>query len=460
VTALTEDMDSSQTVIAPETASVESRPPGDQKRFSMRALFSSETAVNQGFLSLADQAVASITNFVTGVVIARSSSKEQFGLYMLGFSLVLFFTDLQTSMIATPFMVYAPRLKGEDHALYSGSTLIHQTIFSLLAMLALTGGACAAHWGVGPTGLEPVLWALASVIGLLVLREFVRRICFAGLMLSSVFIFDTVICAAQLGSLLLLSRLHLLVASTAYWIIGPVCGIASLVWLWLQRRSFRPRWRESISDFKRNWAFGRWVFASGLVYTASANLYAWFLALFHGTAAAAVFAACSGVVSASNPALLGIQNFLGPKTAHEFVNGGLPALRRFVLRISALVALPAGILTVALIVWGDQFVAMLYGHRYSGNGAIVAVLALNLFVSATGFSFSRALLAMERANVDFVLNLVSLIIMLTLGLWLVKAHSALGAAIALVCSNFATSLVKAGIFLLYPINDVSEQTAN
>jgi O-antigen/teichoic acid export membrane protein len=110
-----------------------------------------------------------------------------------------------------------------------------------------------------------------------------------------------------------------------------------------------------------------------------------------------------------------------------------------------------------LILWGDRFVALLYGSRYAGNGLIVAVLALNLLVSAVGFSFSRALLAMERASVDFGLNLVALVTMLTLGLWLVRSHGALGAAAGLLGANLATSLVKAGIFLQYPIYTPSPQ---
>jgi O-antigen/teichoic acid export membrane protein len=115
-----------------------------------------------------------------------------------------------------------------------------------------------------------------------------------------------------------------------------------------------------------------------------------------------------------------------------------------------MLAIPVGMLTLVLILWGDRFVALLYGKRYAGNGLVVAVLAVNLLVTAVGFSFSRALLAMERARVDFVLNLVALVIMLTLGLWLVRTHGALGAAIGLVGATLATSLVKAGIFLSYP----------
>jgi O-antigen/teichoic acid export membrane protein len=454
---LSEDTGAESVIATPGTIEGETQPPIRRRFLPFRPASAPKTALHQGFLSLADQAVASITNFVTGVIIARSSSKEEFGLYMLGFSLILLVTDLQTSLIATPYMVYAPRLKARAHALYAGSTLVHQVVFSLLGMAALACAAFASRFGVGPRGLETVLWALGAMVGLVMLREFVRRICFAGLKLRSVLIFDICVGLAQIGGLLSLARLGVLSASTAYWLIGPVCGIAALLWLWLERHAFRVRLTQSAADLKRNWSFGRWVFASGLVYTASANLYPWLLAFFHGAAAAGVFAACVGVVSASNPALLGLQNFLGPKTAHEFALNGQQGLRRLVLKISAVLALPAGLLTFVLILWGDRFVALLYGSRYSGNGMVVAVLSLNLLVAAVGFSFSRALLAMERASVDFGLNLVALVIMLTLGLWLVRTHGALGAAIGLVGANMVTSLVKAAIFLQYPTHTSCHQ---
>jgi O-antigen/teichoic acid export membrane protein len=413
--------------------------------------FSRGKAVNQGLLSLGDQAVASITNFATGVIIARASSKEQFGLYMLGFTLILLATDLQTSLIATPYMVYAPRLKGKAHALYAGSTLIHQVAFSALITVGLVCGAFANRLGVGPRGLEPVLWALSAVASLIMLREFVRRICFAGLKLRTVFLFDTWIAIGQIGGLLLLAHLRLLSASIAYWLIGAVCGIAALSWLWLNRSSYNLRPDESVADMRRNWAFAKWVFASGLLSTASTNLYPWLIAIFHGTAAAGVFAACVGVVSASNPILLGIQNLVGPKIAHEYATNGPHALRRMVLKISALLAIPISILTLVLVLWGGRLIALLYGHRYAGNGVVVAVLASSILVTALGFSFSRALFAIERADLDFWLNVLTILIMATIGLALVRAYGPLGAAFGLLGANFVTQAIRAGAFLRLPV---------
>ena len=410
-------------------------------------ILSPDGALQQGVLSLADQAVASATNFATGIIIARACSQEELGLYMLGFSVILLVTDLQTSLISTPYMVYAPRLKGRAHALYTGSTLLHQLSFSLLIVFGLICGAFGATMGIGPQGLGPVLWALVAVISCILLREYARRVCFARLRLLTTFLFDTCIAIGQIGGLLVLARLRMLSAKRAFWAIGFACGVAVLWWLWSNREFFRPRINESWADFKKNWAFGKWVFASGLVWAVSMNLYPWFLAALHGTASTGVWAACLGVVSVGNPALLGIQNLVGPKIAHKCAAAGPNALRRMVLKITAAISLPVCLLCTALTLWGGRLMSLVYGSQYAGSSRVVAILALSVLVSAPAFCFSRALYATERADLDFLANFAALFVMLTLGFWLVRAFGPLGAAFGLLGGNIATSALKAGVYL-------------
>ena len=113
------------------------------------------------------------------------------------------------------------------------------------------------------------------------------------------------------------------------------------------------------------------------------------------------------------------------------------------LKISAVLAIPVYLLAIVLMLWGDCFIALLYGSRYSGNGLVVGILAMNLLVTAVGFSFLRALFAIERADLDFALNLAAIFIMFTLGLWLVRTYGPLGAASGLLGANIVTSIVRA-----------------
>jgi O-antigen/teichoic acid export membrane protein len=410
-------------------------------------ILSPETALHQSAVSLADQAVASATTFLTGVIIARACSKEELGLYMLGFSVVMFVTDMQTSLISTPYMVYAPRLKGNAHALYTGSTLIHQLIFSLFTMLVLACGAFGITQGVGPRGLGAVIWALAAVIALIMMRDFARRVCFARLDLKVAFLIDIGIAAGQISGLALLAHFGLLSASRAYWVIGSTCGLAVLLWLWSGRGSCHPRMNESLVDLKKNWVLGKWVFASGFVWALSTNLYPWLLAFFNGTASVGVWAACLGVVAVGNPVLLAIQNLVGPKIAHMYAEEGYGTLRRLVFKIAAVTALPVSLLCLVMFFWGGRLLTLFYGRQYAGNDLVVTILAMNLLVVVITFSLSRALFAIERAKLDFLVNLAALFIMVTLGVWLVRAFGPLGAAFGLLGANLAASAIRAAAFL-------------
>ena len=53
----------------------------------------------KGIVTLSDQAIVSAVNFLTGVIIARTCSKEGFGLYTLGFSIMLFVVNMQGALI-------------------------------------------------------------------------------------------------------------------------------------------------------------------------------------------------------------------------------------------------------------------------------------------------------------------------------------------------------------------------
>jgi O-antigen/teichoic acid export membrane protein len=304
------------------------------------------------------------------------------------------------------------------------------------------------------------LWALVLAIAFIMLREHARRVSFARLKLKTAFIFDTCIAVSQIVGLLVLARFGLLSASRAYWVIGSVCGIAVLGWLWSDRGFYDPQISESLADLKKNWILGKWVFASGLVWAVSMNLYPWLLAAFHGVASTGVWAACLGVVAVGNPALLGIQNLVGPKIAHVYAAKGHRALHRLVLKIAILVALPMSLLCLVMFVWGGHLLTLLYGRQYAGNSAVVAILAVNLLVAALGFPFSRALFAVDRARVDFLVNFTALFIMVTLGLWLVRAFGPLGAAVGLLGASFTTSAVRAGFFLKLPARIVNEQEAD
>jgi O-antigen/teichoic acid export membrane protein len=400
-----------------------------------------------GGLSLLDQMVASATTFLTGVLIGRVCAKEDFGYYMLGFSLFTFLMTLQNALVNTPYTIYFPRLGQAAARRFTGSALLHQLALSSCVAVAIGGGALVSHVSGAPSSMTAMLLGLATAISFLLLRDFIRQVCFARLAMTRALLFDLVIAAGQLASLSALAVTGMLDAATAFLALGFVCAIAAGGIYAASRHELAIDVRHAAQDFRNNWQSAKWLFASGIVWSISMNLYAWLVAGFHGAASAGAWAAALGAVTILNPLMLGAQNFLGPRIMHARASGGISALDTAVWRTCIGYAGSLAALGVVLMFAGDYLVVLIYGAKYAGNGAIVSLLALNLACNALGFSFSRGLFALDQAAVDFKVNFVALVAMVLCGIWLARAYGPWGAALGQLVTNCIASGTRAAAYI-------------
>lgn len=397
-------------------------------------------------LTIVDQGIVSAANFFTSIIIGRACSKDEFGLYMLGFSIVILCVNTQVSLISAAYTVYSPRLPGEERARYTGSTLIHQLVLAALAVTGLLIAATVFSLGVGPKGLAPVAWTLAAVIFFLLLKEYARQICFAGLRTKTVLVLDLFVSCAQVIGLLLLAWFGALAANTAYWILGGACALAAFAWLSAMRRHFAPRRQQVLPDFRHNWTFSKWIFAQNLAFVASNQVYPWLLAGFHGPEANGVFGACAGVVFFANPFIIGLGNFLGPKTAHAYSQGGAGEMRRVVSLADQFFLITMTLFCGVMVFFGNWVLVLLFGAKYAGNGTVVSLLALGQLVWAMTVPANFGLNALERPDVAFKSLLLSLVVMATVGVWLVWAFGPMGVAAGLLTGNMAACIYTRLVF--------------
>ena len=395
----------------------------------------------KGLIALADQAIVSAGNFFMGIIIGRTCSKDQYGIYMLGFSIVLFFINLQTTLILSPYTVYSPRLKDAEHLQYTGSTLIHQLVLSLLSIIGLSACGLILSLNTSYGDLKNIVCLLAIVIMFILLKEYVRGICFAGLQMETVLLLDIFGIAIQISCVLILAYFNLLSAYIAYLVIGIVSGIIALGWLISHKLLFSIRLKQSIYDFRQNWSFAKWVFASNTTFLISSQLYPWFLAIFWGTSATGTFSACWSIIALINPLLLGIGNFLGPKMAHARTKG-VQELHHVANKATSYLTILTGLFVVVMLLFGNQFVIFVYGVKYAGNGAVVSILGLGILASAISVASSYGLWAMERSELNFQINLISLGVTLSFGLLLAKSLGPIGVAFGLLLGNTLVSTVR------------------
>lgn len=394
-----------------------------------------------GMMSLASQGINSANNFITGVFLGRLCTKEEYGLYALGLSLVLLINDFQSTLVSTPYMIYSPRLQRDEKRLYAGSTFVHQLAFSSIISFTLLCGIGAVYAGLVTQDFTRVLKVLAVVIIFIMLKDFSRQMSFAALNVKAALILDAASALIQLGSLSLLAYFGALSADRTFAVIGLACGLTSLGWLLANRNMFVVNLRRAISDLRRKWKFVKWLLASQLLWTLALCLYPWLIAVFLGVRANGIWAACQGLIMVGNLICAAAQNLMGPKLTHVLARGGVLELRDAVFKSGLLMVSILTVLSIFFIVFGDNLVIFFYGRKYGGNGFIISLLALNLAVSAMTYPLSRGLFAMERTDMDFIVNL-AVVVTLVPGIWLVRTYGLTGAAFGLLGTNAISVLLR------------------
>lgn len=414
--------------------------------------FFSEVAAHKWLLSFLDQGLVSGGSFLAGVIIGRTCEKGQFGLYLLGLTIIGLIMEFQNVIIWVPYTVFSPRLTGSARAFYTGSTFLHQLGTSALGVLALAAGGIYLSRTPGTHDLAGVILILAGVGGFYLFREYARRVCFAALRAQAALALDSFALFFQLLSLLLLFHLDKMSAGNAFGVIGLGCGLAVISWLIWAWRDMAFSVTQALSDLGRNWSFGKWVLGGNLALFLSWQLYPWILAGFQEAAIVGILAASQGVIALSNPFMQGSAVFLEARAAHAFAHGGSEGLRRLVLKVTAVMAAVMIIFCLIIFTLGNWLTILIYGPKYGGQGLVLSLLALSTLAWALEFGLYFGLRVMGRPDLNFKIELIRLLTTVTLGIWAAKGFGLLGVCWAFLLGNLATGGIRWLVFLklFYP----------
>jgi O-antigen/teichoic acid export membrane protein len=394
---------------------------------------------HRSVLTLSDQVIVSLTNFSTSILLGHFCSKSELGLYMLGYSLLLFAVALQQMLISSPFILHWPRLRGDAARRYTWGAYTEQLVFAAVLCLVLVIASLVARIKDAP--LFPVLLAFAFAAPCFLLKEMYRRVCFTQLKASSALYVDAGVASLQIILLLALLKTHHLSAAT-----GVVCvGIANLVLaagLALGSRPFQFS-RENLHDVvKKNWGAGRWIFGSQVLWASCLYAYPWLITKTHGTAAAGTWAACFGINALGNPLMLGLQSYIEPRVSHAYASDSMPTARRLVWRLTIVLLVSMLLFSALIAVVGDKAVSILYGAKYAGNGLTIFLITLGYAIGGGAFAFSCGFFASGRGKLDYLISWVYPVIFLCCGIPFVNLYGIVGGALAIVLANTLSTILR------------------
>lgn len=321
-------------------------------------------------IALADQAMVSGANFITGILLARFLSPAEFGIFTLAFLGIELTHTIQHSVIIAPMMSLLPKVEAHERRPYLDTLLIGQLLFTVLILCAALAAIAAVGWIDETWQGKALLWPFGLAVLGCQLQMFLRRQLFATGASWAAMLSDMLRYPVQVGVLAYLLMTTQMDAGLSLYVVAGCATFAIVVAL-----GFLRPVTVSVRFFRitamRHWLFGRWFLGSEIMRWSAEELYVVVTGALLGPAAVGAMRATQNLVAACHILMLGLENIVPIRASEHFQNGRMPALARYLKRVSLFSGGTIVIFLVIIAIAPKFWLHILYGELYAEDSYLV-----------------------------------------------------------------------------------------
>ena len=369
---------------------------------SVVAISTSFLRVRQAAFSIADQALFVGGTFLANVMLARTQTKEEYGMFVLSYSVFTFLTGLHNASILEPYTVYGSGRYRNRVSEYLRLMVRSNAIVGLM----LTGSlllVCLFFAWFAPHLLSRSFLGLGLTVGILLSGIFLRRAFYlegkamfaAGVSLTY---FVTVALALWFAV-----RAHILNGFSVFlilalgWIVAGAVFAGRLPFGKTQKTflDFEPKyWNE-------HWKYARWVLITAFVFQLTTQGYYWLVAEFLSVREVAELRAMYLLIGPVDQLFIALSYLLLPMLALHYASKRMDKLvslwRKYLLATVGATVFFA----IAVRALGKPVMHILYAGKFDGLAPLLFVLALLPLLMGIGNTVSNVLSAMEKPKLVF-----------------------------------------------------------
>lgn len=379
----------------------------------------------EGYLAAIDQGVISLFNFLATLILARTVSPTELGVYGVGFTSLRLLRAFQDGLTIQPLNAYGAGLGEEEFKQYASSTSLMQM---LVAILSAGGIALLGHILIvtGNDTAGPGVFSLWPAFLWWQLHEYIRRMLY-----TRGRIFE-----ATVNSILSnLSRIILMLWWIRYGTLSGSAGISAIAFgslialipgLWQTRVYFSLRIKEIKKHWLLNWEYGRWVMGGAIANWVAVEFYPVLTAGMISFAAAGAYRALQNLVAPIHLLLRAIDTFLTPRSAKVYAQDGYAGLQRNLKLTYYFAGLPIMALLGIALIFRKQLLSLLYGDIYLEYSSAMVGMVIFYGLWFIYWPLQSVLKAAKISRPIFLANLAAIAAMFTLGLWMITRWGVYG----------------------------------
>jgi len=347
---------------------------------------------------MADQAFASASNFVVGVVVARVAGPRGLGAFALAYACWVAINNVHRSLVTDPMAIHGDGL-GADAALHIEHGFAAEISLGVSFSLLLAAvGAVVLACGERPYGVA--ILAVAPWITFLDLQDYWRWIGFMrgtpGKSLSNDGVFN---CVQAVGLVVVIvAGLHSVTFIIAAWGLGALAGTL----FGLRQYRVRPVFGGGVRTLRARWHMSKWLAGYTLTSLGATQLNLVAAAAILGPVGFGGMKAAQALVAGPTSVVInGTGSFGLPEASRALEDRGWRGMRRVTFLVSAAGFVCAALWGAVIVGAGDDLLRALYGSQFGGYGAAASLFALSLTIVTLTLGSSIALKAARRTRFLF-----------------------------------------------------------
>jgi O-antigen/teichoic acid export membrane protein len=381
---------------------------------------------------MADQCVASASNFVVGVFVARIAGAAGLGAFSLAYACWILMTNVHRSLITDPMAITNDARKQErETTLRRGFAAEIVLGLAATVVFAIAG---AFLYFLGQRTFGVAMLAMAPWIACLDLQDYWRWIGFMQGTPTKSLLNDTVFDCAQAIAFAAV----FVTGSQSVFAVVSAWGFAAMVATVYGLRQFgvRPSLKGGLSLLRERWHMSKWLAGSALTGWGGSQLYLVVVAAILGPAALGGLKAAQNLVSGPTSVVIHAGGSFGlPEAARALEDRGWPGLRRVSWLISGAGLMSIGVFGTIVLFAGRTLLGVIYGPSFAQYEPAAQLFAAAFVITGFGLGPILVLKATKRTRALMHWNVATLIVTSPLVAIFAIAWQVTGAAAGLVVSG-------------------------
>ena len=386
--------------------------------------------------ALADQIVVSGSNFLSNILLARILGIEEFGRYVLAWTIVLFVQGLQYSAVSSTMLSIGSKQDAETARSYFGSMFVLQAIFGLVSAALTLAGAYIGAAAFPTLRLDTVAIPLAVAVLCSQTQDFLRRYFFSIGRLEVSLSIDAIRYVGQNIAILTLVIWFPANSAAALWLMSAAAAAGSLAIL-----PYIPPLKYSLRAILNaglhGWHFSKWLVASTLLVFVFTNLFTFAAGIFLGAAAVGAMRAAFTLVSIANIVIEACVNVIPVSASRTFMSSGRRGLIAYLKKV-AIYGTGAIVLLLGVIVVAPKFwLRLFFGPEFESYWNLVPWYAGVQVLIFLGLVIGTWYRTLESTRFIFYSNVLSVVLLLLIAYPLIINFGVTGAVAGLLIGQFA-----------------------